>query len=298
MSSLSLPSPAKLNLFLAVTGRRGDGFHDLVSLVTTVEFGDDLRVELTPAPVFSLECDNPGLPTDDTNLIIRAATAFKAAADYGGGAHFVLRKRIPQGAGLGGGSSNATTTLLALNQLTGHPLRQSKLAALAAGVGSDCTLFLHDGPVIMRGRGEIMEVLPQAVRQRLSGRRVFIIKPSFNIATPWAYGALAAEAPRSYLPAAEAERRLASWLHSPESTIESLLYNSFEPVAFGKFMALPSLLEQLSGSFGLATGMSGSGSACFAFLSEDDDAARCAVIRRKVEDAWGVGAWVAETRLR
>lgn len=298
MSSVTLLSPAKLNLFLAVTGRRADGFHDLVSLAAPVEFGDDLQVELTPGPEFVLDCDDPALATDETNLVIRAAKAFKRETAYDGGARFVLRKRIPQGAGLGGGSSNATTTLLALNQLTHSPLTQSKLSALASEIGSDCALFLHNRAVVMRGRGEKIETLPDAVCRRLSGRRVCIIKPSFGIATPWAYRALAAEAPRLYLPAEAAERRLASWLQSPAAPIESLLYNSFETVAFRKFVALPALLDSLPASFGLTTAMSGSGSACYAFLSENIDAARCAALRQGVQDAWGREAWVAETRLR
>ncbi len=298
MSSVTLLSPAKLNLFLAVTGRRVDGFHDLVSLTAPVEFGDDLEVELTPGPDCVLECDDPTLATDETNLVIRAAKAFKRAAAYDGGARIVLRKRIPQGAGLGGGSSNATTTLRALNQLTGLPLSQSKLSALASEIGSDCALFLHDRAVVMRGRGEKIETLPDAVCGRLSGRRVCLIKPSFGISTPWAYRTLAAEAPRLYLPVEEAERRLAVWSQTPTAPIEALLYNSFEIVAFRKFVALPVLLDSLSAAFGLTVAMSGSGSACYAFFPENFDDVRRAALRQSVQDAWGREAWVAETRLR
>ena len=147
-----LPCPAKLNLLLAVTGRRADGFHELVSLVAPVELGDTLTVE--PALEFSLTCDAPTLPVDDTNLVLKAAQAFRVATSWRGGARFALTKRIPSGAGLGGGSSDAATALLALNRLAGEPLAPAALAQVAAEVGSDCALFLPGGPVVMRGRGD------------------------------------------------------------------------------------------------------------------------------------------------
>ncbi len=284
-------APAKLNLFLAVTGRRADGFHDLVSVVAPVEFGDTLRVE--PADTFSLTCDDPSVPLDETNLVLKAARAFAMAANWRGGARFVLEKRIPMGAGLGGGSSDAVAALRALNELAGHPLVAPALAEIAAGLGSDCPLFLHGGPVVMRGRGEHVEPLPATAAPRLSGRRVLIFKPGFAIATPWAYQAMAAQ-PSTYLPAGEAENRLAAWVGASAAPAENILFNNMEQVAFAKFVALPTLLEQLRSEFALAPRMSGSGSACFALLP---DVSPTASIVRAVRAAWGESAWVAETRL-
>ena len=114
-------SPAKLNLYLAVTGRRADGFHDLVSLAVPLVWGDELRVTPTDG-AFTLTCNDPAVPVDDTNLVLRAAHSFRTATGWTGGARFVLEKRIPMGAGLGGGSSNATIALRALNHLAGAPL--------------------------------------------------------------------------------------------------------------------------------------------------------------------------------
>src|SRR3954465_3005154 len=114
VNHLVIPSPAKLNLFLAITGRRADGFHDLVSVAAPVEFGDTLTVERRESGSgFSLACDDPALEIDETNLVLRAARAFADASGWTGGAHFALTKRIPMGAGLGGGSSNATAVLQA-----------------------------------------------------------------------------------------------------------------------------------------------------------------------------------------
>lgn len=287
----SIFAPAKLNLFLAVTGRRPDGFHDLVSLVAPLAFGDQLRAE--PADDFTLTCDQADVPTDETNLVLKAARAFAAAANWRGGARFALEKRIPMGAGLGGGSSDAVAALRALNQLAGSPLSGARLAELAAQVGSDCPLFLHDGPVIMRGRGERLAPLPAEVAGRLRGRRVLIFKPAFGIATPWAYARMVAQ-PDTYLPAAQAEERLAAWIRDARRPIEELLFNNMEHEAFKKFVALPTLLARLRADHGLVSRMSGSGSACFAFLS---DAAPVDLVTRTIRAAWGDSAFVIETRL-
>lgn len=292
---LCLSSPAKLNLFLAVTGRRADGFHDLVSLAVPVAFGDELVTELLPGPdtqggAFTLTCDDPAVPADGSNLILRAAVAFAEATGWRGRVAFHLTKRIPMGAGLGGGSSNATTALQALNTLAGHPLDRGALARVAAGIGSDCALFLQGGPVIMRGRGERVE--PVADRGRLVGREVLIFKPAFAIPTAWAYGRLAAG--RQYLPAAEAEARLASWAGSAERPAEDLLLNTMEGPAFEKFPALPVLLERLRADFGLVARMSGSGSACFALLTPETPREKVAAV---IREAWGGSVFIVATRI-
>jgi 4-diphosphocytidyl-2-C-methyl-D-erythritol kinase len=296
-------SPAKLNLFLAITGRRADGFHELVSVVARLDWGDTLAIE-TADEGFSLACDDPAVPVDGSNLVLKAAEAFRAATGWSGGARFVLEKRIPIGAGLGGGSSNAAAALRGLNALAGGVLNAERLAEAAAGVGSDCALFLRDGPVVMRGRGERVEtlaagsgdsVLQRRTVERLRGRRVLVFKPAFGISTAWAYGRMAAMAPGSYLSPADAEARLAAWVGDGRATVEELLFNNMEPVAFAKFPALPVLLERLRAEFGLAARMSGSGSACFALLKED---APVDAITARIRDAWGKSAFVAEARLR
>jgi len=290
----AIPAPAKLNLFLAVTGRRSDGFHDLVSLVVTLDFGDTLRVE--PAERMELCCDDPAVPADASNLVLKAAHAFAQATGWKGGARFTLEKRVPAGAGLGGGSSDAAATLLALNRMAGagFTLNASRLAEVAATVGSDCPLFLAGGPSVMRGRGERLESLPPRAVARFAGRRVLVFKPGFGIATPWAYGRLAAGAPASYLPAAEAEARLRAWMQDDHAPAERLLFNSMEPPAFRKFPALPLLLEELRVEFGFAAGMSGSGSACFALLPEGADSAPAMA---RVRRAWGASAFLREARI-
>ena len=286
--------PAKLNLFLAITGRRADGFHELVSVVAPVELSDTLAVE--PAAEFSLTCDDPTVPADASNLVLKAAQAFRRATGWGGGARFSLAKRIPAGAGLGGGSSDAATALRALNTLAGGLLAPDSLAQVAADVGSDCALFLAGGPVVMRGRGEQVEPVPASAAAKLRGRPVLIFKPAFAISTPWAYAQFAAQARGVYAPAAEAEARAAAFVRAVAAgaTGEELLANDLERAAFAKFIALPVLLGQLRQQFGLAPRMSGSGSACFALLPAG---APVAAIAAAVRAAWGDSAFVMETRL-
>jgi 4-diphosphocytidyl-2-C-methyl-D-erythritol kinase len=305
VSPIVLFSPAKLNLFLAVTGRRADGFHDLVSVASPLAWGDTLYAG--PAPDFTLECDDPAVPVDESNLILKAAHAFRGATNWPGGAHFRLEKRIPLGAGLGGGSSNAVTALRLLNTLAGEPLKASALKELAVRLGSDCALFLEEGPVVMRGRGDRVSSLAAAAAGRLRGRRVLVFKPEFGIGTPWAYArlfALASAAAGStgeesvYLPEKDAEARLAAWLANPAVPLEALLFNNLERAAFAKYLALPVLLQQLRDDFGLAPRMSGSGSACFALLPDELAPERVAAVIAAIRQAWGPGAGVIETRLK
>ncbi len=291
--SADLPAPAKINLFLAVTGRRPDGYHDLVSVAAPLVWGDSLGVECV-GDTFSVECDSAEVPKDRSNLVIRAAEAFARATGWSGGARFTIVKRIPSGAGLGGASSDATTVLEALNERAGGPLGPEGLARVAAAVGSDCVLFLAKGPVVMRGRGERVEPLAKEAYSRIRGMRVLLFKPAFAIATPWAYATLAAGAPESYVQAATAEAMLAAWIGRAGARAQELFFNTFEAPAFAKFGALPLLLERLRGQLGIEARMSGSGSACFALLDESADAGPATAA---IREAWGPSAFVVETRV-
>jgi 4-diphosphocytidyl-2-C-methyl-D-erythritol kinase len=298
--SVTVFSPAKINLFLAVTGRRPDGYHDLVSVVAPLDFGDHLTAEVRPGggdgDPFTLECADPAVPTDGSNLILKAAEAFAAATGWRGRVRFRLEKRIPVGAGLGGGSSNAVAALRALNALAGGIAGDALLASMAAALGSDCALFLANVPVVMRGRGERIERLADAAAGRLAGRRVVLFKPGFGIGTAWAYrrmAALAGSPGPVYLAEAEAERRVADWT-TGDAPVEAILGNNFEPVVFAKYVALPVLLEKLRRETGAAVQMSGSGSACFALPRDESVTEKIAA---GVRSCWGPDAFVQLARL-
>ena len=294
MDSVTIFSPAKINLSLAITGRRADGFHELVSVVSQLGFGDTLRGERTEDRAgATLQCDAPGVPTDGTNLILRAAEKFAEATGWRGGVRFSLEKKIPVGAGLGGGSSNAVATLKALESLSGIALGEAKRLELAAALGSDCPLFWHDAPVMMRGRGERIDPLPAGAAARLRGRRVLVFKPAFGVATAWAYQALAAR-PEWCADAAAEAARLEAWMVDAKAPAEMLLANTLEQPVFAKWVALPALLVWLRERHGIVARMSGSGSACFALLdSAAEESAAVATIR----EAWGDTAFVQATTL-
>ena len=278
---------AKLNLSLAITGRRADGFHELLSLVAPVALADTLTLDV--GRPLGLTCDDASLPVDGTNLVLKAAAAYLKRRPSATVGHFHLIKKVPHGAGLGGGSSDAAAALRLLDQASGDPLGLEVLEALAAEVGSDCPFFVRGQPAIMRGRGERLEILSSAARAALAGRKVVLLKPPFGIPTPEAYGLLAKAG--SYRPSAQVEAELAAWVAQPASD-PSVLGNDLAAPVFAKYIALPVGLASFRQNAGLNGQMTGSGSACFGFVSDGFDHAR---LRADVRRAWGPGAWVEET---
>jgi len=301
MTDTCVHAPAKINLFLAITGRLTDGFHDLISLVAPLELGDTLWLDTrvyADAKEDTLACTEPGVPVDASNLVLRAAAAFRRRSDANGGRglpfiHFTLKKETPAGAGLGGGSSDAAAALRGMNHLAARPLAMDDLLACAAEVGSDVPLFRARGSVIMRGRGEQIQKLDDGPSAALRGRSVLLFKPPFGVATAWAYGRLKELAPTGYRPAAEAEAQLAAWLAAPFRA-ELPLENNLEIPVFEKYAALPVLLDELRSRFNLRCRMSGSGSACFALLEPDSPRA---AIEQTIREAWGPEAFVRITRI-
>ena len=294
MDSVTIFSPAKINLSLAITGRRADGFHELVSVVSQLAFGDTLRAERSAEGAgATLVCDTEGVPLDGTNLILKAAAKFAEATGWRGGVRFSLEKRIPIGAGLGGGSSNAVAALRALERLSGIELDAARRLELAAALGSDCPLFWHDAPVVMRGRGERIAALPSGVAARLHGRRVLVFKPDFGVATAWAYQALAAR-PDWYADAAAEESRLSAWIADAAAPAETLLANTLERPVFAKWVALPAMLAWLRERHGVTARMSGSGSACFVLLGADANESEAIA---SIREGWGRSAFVQATTL-
>lgn len=274
-------APAKINLMLAITGVREDGFHSLVSLVAPIpSLYDELTMTLCPdATADSLSCAMPGVPLDASNLVLRAAVAFRSRVSAFPYVHFELKKSIPHGAGLGGGSSDAATALLLMAEAAGaRAPAPETLREIAAEIGSDCPLFLDGKPVIMRGRGERVEALSAAECAAISAKKFLIFKPAFGVSTAEAYGAMKREAPRYYSSESEAEAKLAAWRERPSGPLP--LFNDMEAPVFRKHLALPALFEILRERFALDPHMSGSGSACFAEISAETDVSAVATCVR------------------
>ncbi len=264
--SLLKRSGCKINLLLNILGRRPDGFHELETVMQPVPLWDELEFSRAGAAI-ELTCDQPGLPCDGSNLVVRAAEAFCAAAGMRTGVRLHLRKRIPMEAGLGGGSGNAATTLLGLNELFEHPLRPDQLTPIAARLGSDVAFFLQSGPALATGRGEIIESLAEF--RRLRGLTLILLHPGFGISTPWAYKTLA-KFPADLEGRPGRARALIQALNSDEDpgAWSRLLYNSLEAPAFWKFPVLQLYVEAFRELGSAGALMSGSGSTVFAWFEQ------------------------------
>ncbi len=170
------PAPAKLNLFLHITGRHPDGYHDLQTLFQILDWGDELRFSINDSGQISRSCNVEGISEED-DICVRAAHLLKARFDVQKGVHIDLVKRIPMGAGLGGGSSDAATVLLALNQLWSLGLKRQQLADLGLELGADVPVFIHGRSALGEGRGEKLRAV------RLGQRFYVLVFPDISIST-------------------------------------------------------------------------------------------------------------------
>jgi len=293
--TVEVACPAKVNLTLAVLGQQEDGFHKLESIVAQTEFGDDLTLSWTAASgpeADTVSVEGTAIP-EEANSVLRAIQLFREQVGFRDGRyHAMLRKRIPVGAGLGGGSSDAVATLKALQQL--HPERAGdvSLATLAGRLGSDCSLFLKEYPVLIRGRGEQVEILPATLQKRLSGLPLILFKPAFSIATVEAYRRLAAG---GYYTTAKLACEIPPMWEASGSRLPTP-HNDFERLIADWIPSLSVVLSRLRGHHGIDARLSGSGSACLAF-SEDPSSARD-IILEEAERAWGGSFEIYETYLK
>ena len=263
--TLTKSSPCKVNLLLNILGKRPDGFHELETIMHPVALCDELSFTATPAGI-ELTCSDPYLPTDTSNLVHRAAQAFLEKSGRPDGVRMHLEKHIPMAAGLGGGSGNAATTLLALNELFGQPLTPEALHEIAAALGSDIPFFLQTGPALASGRGELIQ--PLAPFRALQGCALVLVHPGFGIATAWAYKELA-RFPAALNGEPGRAAQLAGLLESGDLRQAGReFYNSLEAPALEKYPWLAVLQDFLRENGALVALMSGSGSTTFAITRD------------------------------
>lgn len=186
-TSLKFPSYAKINSHLQVLGKRSDGYHELLTVLQTISLCDELEFELRHDGELTLICNDPRIPTDETNLIIKAALALKEGLQTSLGASIRLTKRIPAQGGLGGASSNAAVTLIALNGLWQGGLKDTDLGRAAQTLGADVPFFTVGGRCIGTGIGADLHAVMDGPRQSL-----IVITPNARVSTPAAYAALKA----------------------------------------------------------------------------------------------------------
>jgi len=263
---MTLSSPCKVNLILNILGKRPDGFHELETVMHPVNVSDQLSFTRGGSAV-QLTCSHPELPVDSRNLVFRAATNFLAEAKISDGVRLHLEKKIPMAAGLGGGSGNAATTLLGLNELFGNPLNAAQLQTLAAALGSDVPFFLQTKPALAIGRGEQVQSLePFAC---LRGTAILLIHPGFGISTPWAYKELARFPSALNGERGRAQRLVTNLREKDLASAAKDFYNSLEAPALEKFPVL-SLYQEFFRAYGATISlMSGSGSTTFAIFPSE-----------------------------
>jgi 4-diphosphocytidyl-2-C-methyl-D-erythritol kinase len=272
MAALSRTAPAKINLTLRVTGVRSDGFHEIESLVALVTLHDTITIARRDDHRRLLQCDDPRLPCDQRNLALRAALELAAEFAITDGFELTLQKRIPLGAGLGGGSSDAATTLLLLDELWGLHLPRARLAQIAARVGSDVPLFMH-GPVsIIRGRGEQVEPLNLKLPAH-----VLLLMPEMHSATAEVYRVW------DSLPAHPPRPELGAILSNASSLPEfgQLLFNDLEEPALHANPELARLATEFRRILRCPLHMTGSGATFFCLLESAAAAQEAAGTIRK-----------------
>jgi 4-diphosphocytidyl-2-C-methyl-D-erythritol kinase len=264
---MQLLAPAKINLSLEIRDRRADGFHEIETLMTPISLADEITITGAAHTLgIDFRCDDPSLPTGPENLVIRAAELFSRTTGQKVDVTIQLRKKIPHGAGLGGGSSDAAATLLGLNRCYQTNLALEELARLAAEIGSDVPFFLFQSAAICRGRGEIVE--PRKLGAALS---LLLLKPSFGVSTAWAYSRW------------KDSRQIPGVNYDPKEFGGLRFVNDLERPVFEKFVFLAQtkmwLLKQAEVAAAL---LSGSGSTVFAVL-RDEGAAQSLAARARAE---------------
>lgn len=275
---LAFRTPAKINLGLQIVRKREDGYHELETLFQMVSLYDDIELETLPVGI-ELECDNPDIPRDGTNLVVKAARLLQEMFPdrKNLGVRIRLVKRIPAGGGLGGGSGNAAGVLLGLNTLWDLRLRREDLLTLAAKLGSDVPFFLFAPSALGKGRGEILFPLQQA--KKFS---VILVFPKFPIATSRVYQSLKLE-----LTKRENHINLLQKFYS-QSDIERLgahLYNDLEPVVLKEYPVIQTLKDELRLSGASGSLLSGSGATVFGVYA-DNKVARTAYSRLLKKERW------------
>ncbi len=258
-------SPAKINLFLNVLRKRPDGYHELETIMQTLDFGDEVRITLGNTQGIEIHCDNPAVPKDESNLVWKAIERFHQASGIENpGVSVTLRKRIPVGAGLGGGSSNAVTVLKALNRLHSDPLSDTELHKIASTLGSDTNFFLNTGTWFCAGRGE------RVIRKIESRRWTFLLLfPGFESSTQKVYEHCILDLTKPHPRPSLLEFSLR---HETSKELEKYVYNNLREPFLSCYPQVEPLLGLIERETSKKACVSGSGSTLFLTCDDDGEA--------------------------
>jgi 4-diphosphocytidyl-2-C-methyl-D-erythritol kinase len=272
---LKINVPAKINLWLEVIRKRQDGYHDISSLMLPISVFDNISIAVRPGGgSISMTCDSPEIPSDDRNLAWRAADLYLKSINSGTGVDIHLEKRIPWGAGLGGGSSDAGGVLVALNSFFKSPISQGDLERAARSLGADVPFFLHSRPALATGIGETLQFA-----DKVPDYPLLLIKPPVTVPTGWVYQSLKLT---KELP----QINLRSLSEHPWQ-LEHLIQNDLESVSVPRFPVIAELKRWLISQGALAASMSGSGPTVFGVFRTAQAAEDAEIIARKNwADCW------------
>lgn len=255
MGKLILKCPAKVNLFLHITGKRPDNYHDLYTLFYPISLCDTLTIEKSSNT--SLTCSNSDIPVDDSNIVLKTHNILKSKYNFTDNYKIHLEKNIPFGAGLGGGSSNAAKYLLAVNKLSGLNLNYEDMKSIMAQVGSDTVFFLHNEPMTASGRGEILEKAPV-----LPPLYFIIINPNIFVSTKEIYSS--PYLTYSKINQADKLKKIYTF-----EELKSIMVNDMENVVFKLHSEVAEIVDFLNSCTNGKALMSGSGSTVFAVYDNE-----------------------------
>lgn len=257
---MKIHSPAKINLFLKITGKRPDGYHDLITLMCCIDLYDTISIAFN-AKKISVICNNPKVPEDKTNLAHSAATLFFKSLNKQECVEICINKNIPVGAGLGGGSSNAASVLLGLNHYYGSPFSQEELMSMGQSIGADVPFFIFKKPAIASGIGENLEAY-----EGLTPYKILLIYPGFSVSTTKVYN-------NFNLGLTKIKKKHNFHLSkNQEFNIEYHLYNDLEKVTASWYPDIIAVKEALLRHGARGALMTGSGPTIFGLFSNTEKA--------------------------
>jgi 4-diphosphocytidyl-2-C-methyl-D-erythritol kinase len=286
---IKLPAFAKINLGLRVLGRRADDYHEIRTVFQTVTLHDCLTFEATTDERLELTCTDPDIPIDESNLVLRAAKALRERYGVSRGARVRLEKNVPAGGGLGGGSSDAAATFLALSRLWDLKTDASELSELGARLGADVPFFFTGGTALGTGTGTDIEPLEDAPKAHL-----VIVTPAVRVSTAEAYEALGAPA----LTKAEGLVNLSvsrTETDFPDSLCD-VMSNDFEAVVVRLYPEIGRARDALTSAGAVCGSLSGSGSSVYGVFESELEAGRAAETLGGAEALWRVSACATLTR--
>ena len=263
MKKLKLQAPAKVNYRLDVLGKRADGYHDLRMVMQRVDLCDEIEIALTDLPGIRVVCGSKGVPDGPGNIAWRAADALVKLSGREVGIDISIDKKIPVAAGLGGGSSDAATVLMGVNELLELGLSDERLMEIGVKLGADVPFFIFKKPALAEGIGDRLTALEQ-----IPHLWVVLVNPGIHVSTAWVY--------QNLLLTSKASIAIIPGSYGSLSEVCDLLSNDLEPVTCAKFPLLNELKDLLIAAGASGSLMSGSGSTVFGLFAEESAARQAA----------------------